>query len=129
MSSIGERLQHTRETQGMTLQEVSHAINIKEEYLSAVESNEFDCIPGVVFVKGFIRTYGNYLGLDGTALVEEYKREYVHKTPQPEVRSAVKEKRVPVQKKPAYSRAILRQRITVMAGIILFLLLIIWLLW
>lgn len=111
MSSIGERLQHTRETQGMTLQEVSHAINIKEEYLSAVESNEFDCIPGVVFVKGFIRTYGNYLGLDGTALVEEYKREYVHKTPQPEVRSAVKEngylyRRSPPTAVPVYASAL-----------------------
>lgn len=129
MSSIGERLQHTREAQGMTLQEVSHATNIKEDYLRAIEQSNFDYIPGVVFVKGFIRTYGIYLGLDGAALVEEYKREYVHKTPQPEVRSAVVETPPPVQKVPAYSRASVRQRITVMAGIILFLLLIIWLLW
>ena len=86
MSSIGTRLRQERERQGRTLKEVADATNIKEAYLAAVETEKFDTIPGVVFVKGFIRTYANYLGLNGDALVEEYKESFVSRTPQPEVR-------------------------------------------
>jgi cytoskeleton protein RodZ len=41
--------------------------------LRAVEDNQYSKIPGEVFVKGILRTYGNYLGLDGTKLIEQYK--------------------------------------------------------
>lgn len=67
-SSIGEVLRLAREQQGLTLQDVSDALNIKREYLEALEKDEYDAIPGAVFVKGFIRNYGNFLELDGIAL-------------------------------------------------------------
>lgn len=59
-SSIGDVLRLAREQQGLTLQDVSEALNIKREYLEALEANEYDAIPGAVFVKGFIRNYGNF---------------------------------------------------------------------
>ena len=127
LSSIGTRLRQERERQGRTLKEVADATNIKEAYLAAVETERFDTIPGVVFVKGFIRTYANYLGLNGDALVEEYKESFVSRTPQPEVRPVTGN---PVRKERGKERRRQGkwQEITLVAGIILFLLLIIWLL-
>ena len=80
-SSIGDVLRLAREQQGLTLQDVSEALNIKREYLEALEANEYDAIPGAVFVKGFIRNYGNFLELDGIALVQEYKASVEERTP------------------------------------------------
>lgn len=88
-SSIGDVLRLAREQQGLTLQDVSEALNIKREYLEALEANEYDAIPGAVFVKGFIRNYGNFLELDGIALVQEYKASVEERTPRPEVRTIV----------------------------------------
>ena len=66
MSSIGNILRTERETQGRTLTEVSKAVYIKTKYLSALEEENFAVIPGEVYVKGFIRAYASYLGMDGT---------------------------------------------------------------
>ena len=85
MSSIGRVLQQEREQQGRTLKEVSDAVNIKEAYLDALEKENFDVIPGAVVVKGFIRTYAEYLGLDGAELVTAYKKDVVARKPKPEV--------------------------------------------
>ena len=70
MPTVGEVLRTERERQGRTLKEISDALNIKRQYLAALEEDRYDDIPGVVFVKGFIRNYGNCLGMDGGALVD-----------------------------------------------------------
>ena len=59
MPTVGEVLRTERERQGRTLKEISDALNIKRQYLAALEEDRYDDIPGVVFVKGFIRNYGN----------------------------------------------------------------------
>lgn len=92
-SSIGEVLRLAREQQGLTLQDVSDALNIKREYLEALEKDEYDAIPGAVFVKGFLRNYGIFLELDGIALAREYKENVEERTPQPEVRTIMPVKR------------------------------------
>lgn len=99
MTSIGTVLQEKRVQQGRTLQEVSDALNIKKEYLEALESETYDVIPGAVFVKGFIRNYGNYLGLDGPKIVEQYKASYEQWRPKPEVRPVAKKKKKKVKPK------------------------------
>lgn len=86
MPTVGEVLRMERERQGRTLKEISDALNIKRQYLAALEEDRYDDIPGVVFVKGFIRNYGNCLGMDGGALVDTYKASLTGRTPQPEVR-------------------------------------------
>ncbi|MBR1591128.1 MAG: helix-turn-helix domain-containing protein, partial [Acidaminococcaceae bacterium] len=52
---------------------VAQETNIRKIYLEAVEKNDYAALSGDVFVKGIMRTYGNYLGIDGAKLVEEYK--------------------------------------------------------
>ena len=124
-SSIGEVLRLAREQQGLTLQDVSDALNIKREYLEALEKDEYDAIPGAVFVKGFLRNYGIFLELDGIALAREYKENVEERTPQPEVRTIMPVKDSNKKKKQRQGKW---PEITIIAGIIIFLLLIIWIL-
>lgn len=72
---VGKTLQDARVANGVSLDTVARETNIRKIYLEAIEKNEFAALSGEVFVKGVIRTYGNYLGLDGAQLVEEYKAE------------------------------------------------------
>lgn len=74
MNRIGEYLKKLRTEKHLTIDEVSAATGIRSQYLDALEKCEYNKIPGDVFIKGFIRNYGNSLGADGNALVEEYKQ-------------------------------------------------------
>ena len=56
--------------------EVEARTKIRAKYLRAIENEEWDLLPGPVYVKSFLRTYGDYLGLDSRLLVDEYKRRY-----------------------------------------------------
>jgi len=58
--------------------EIEAGTKIRAKYLRALENEEWDLLPGPTFVKSFLRTYGQALGLDGRALVEEYKLHYEH---------------------------------------------------
>ena len=68
-----KKLKEAREKKGLSFQEIQDAIKIREKYLEALENNDFDVIPGEAYVRAFIKSYGNHLGLDGEELVEEYK--------------------------------------------------------
>jgi cytoskeletal protein RodZ len=56
--------------------EVEAATKIRAKYLRALENEEWDLLPGPTFVKTFLRTYADYLGLDARNLVEEYRSRY-----------------------------------------------------
>ena len=70
---IGKVLQDARVAKNLTLDRAARETNIRKAYLEAIEKNDFAALQGDVFVKGVMRTYGNYLGLDGVKLVDEYK--------------------------------------------------------
>ena len=70
---IGKVLQDARIAKNISLDTAAQETNIRKAYLDAIEQNDFATLQGDVFVKGIMRTYGNYLGLDGAKLVEEYK--------------------------------------------------------
>jgi len=56
--------------------EIEATTKIRAKYLRALENEEWDLLPGPTFVKSFLRTYAQALGLDGKALVEEYRLEH-----------------------------------------------------
>jgi hypothetical protein len=56
--------------------EVESATKIRARYLRAIENEEWDALPGPVYIKSFLRTYADYLGLDSRMLVDEFKREF-----------------------------------------------------
>ena len=74
MKHIGEYLKQRRCEKNITLEEVASQTGIREQYLTALESGDFEKIPGDVFIKGFIRDYGNFLEENGNDLVEAYTK-------------------------------------------------------
>ena len=72
--AIGQRLRAARELRRLTLDSVEEATHIRRTYLLAIEEGRAEDVPGEVFLKGFIRTYANHLGLDGAEIVEGYKQ-------------------------------------------------------
>jgi cytoskeleton protein RodZ len=62
--------------QKIDIAEVEAATKIRAKYLRALENEEFSLLPGNTFVKTFLRTYAEYLGLDSQLLVEEYRVDY-----------------------------------------------------
>ena len=125
MSSIGNILRTERETQGRTLTEVSKAVYIKTKYLSALEEENFAAIPGEVYVKGFIRAYASYLGMDGEELVAQYDGPSESILLQKETPTAVTE--VGKGRRRRRSKTVSWTEITIIVGVILFILLIVWL--
>src|SRR5271169_439320 len=78
MPEIGATLREARMRERIDVSEVEATTKIRAKYLRALENEEWDLLPGPTFVKSFLRTYGNALGLDGRAMVEEYKLHYEH---------------------------------------------------
>jgi helix-turn-helix protein len=62
------------------ISEVEMRTKIRAKYLRAIENEEWDLLPGQVYVKSFLRTYGDFLGLDSRMLIEEFKRRYERPT-------------------------------------------------
>ncbi len=58
------------------MSEVEARTKIRAKYLRAIENEEWDLLPGPIYVKSFLRTYGDFLGLDSRLLVDEFKRRY-----------------------------------------------------
>jgi helix-turn-helix protein len=73
MPEIGQTLRETRMRNRIDITEVEAGTKIRAKYLRALENEEFGMLPGPTFVKTFLRTYAEALGLDGKLLIEEYK--------------------------------------------------------
>jgi cytoskeleton protein RodZ len=70
--AFGESLKREREMRGITLQEVSAATRIAVRFLQAIETEQWDQLPGGVFNRGFVRAVAHYLGLDEESVLAEY---------------------------------------------------------
>ena len=77
MPGIGETLREARTAAGIQLDDAERTIRIRIRYLDALENEEWDVLPGDAYVRGFLHTYADFLGLDGAALVDEYDRQEV----------------------------------------------------
>ncbi len=63
--SVGEILRRARIKQDASVEELGRDLNIRPELLMALEANDYERLPGKVYVVGFVRTYAEALGLDG----------------------------------------------------------------
>jgi hypothetical protein len=73
MADIGATLREARMRQRIDISEIESETKIRAKYLRALENEEWDLLPGPTYVKSFMRTYAEALGLDGKLLIEEYK--------------------------------------------------------
>jgi cytoskeletal protein RodZ len=76
MPTIGETLREARMRQHLDIADVERQTKIRAKYLRALENGEFSMLPGPTFVKTFLRTYAELLGLDPHALVEQYRAQH-----------------------------------------------------
>jgi cytoskeletal protein RodZ len=72
MFEIGATLREARERRQLTWEQVEADTKIRAKYLRALEEEEFNSLPSGTYVRGFLRAYASYLGLDGRLFVDEY---------------------------------------------------------
>ncbi|GAJ14921.1 unnamed protein product [marine sediment metagenome] len=68
----GKVLKNIRELKGTTLEEISKKTKIGLSYLKAIEEDNYKVFPAEIFMKGFLKTYAKYLGLDPEEIVRNY---------------------------------------------------------
>jgi cytoskeleton protein RodZ len=79
MFDIGASLREARTRRGLSLDDVTAGLRIRERYVTALEEERWDLLPGEAYSKGFLRMYAEFLGLDGSLYIDEYnERVIVH---------------------------------------------------
>jgi cytoskeleton protein RodZ len=74
---IGSSLREARTRQGLDFNEMEFRTKVRAKYLRALEAEQFDQLPGHTYIKGFLRTYADSLGMDGQLYVDEYNSRFV----------------------------------------------------
>ncbi len=72
---VGDVLAHMREARGIELADIASHLRIREQYLVAIEAGDLSHLPGPTYAIGFVRSYANFLGLDGDEAVRLFKGE------------------------------------------------------
>ena len=80
MPALGERFRAAREARGLSLSDVSEQIRIRSVYLAAIEEENWGSIGAPVYIRGFLRTYARFLGLDPEEVVA-----FFNGAPQPSI--------------------------------------------
>jgi cytoskeletal protein RodZ len=74
---IGNSLREARSRRGIDFAQAEQGTKIRGKYLRALEDERFELLPAQTYVKGFLRTYAEYLGLDGQLYVDEFNSRFV----------------------------------------------------
>jgi hypothetical protein len=73
---IGNSLREARVRRGIEFAQAEQATKIRGKYLRSLEEERFELLPSETYVKGFLRTYADYLGLDGQLYVDEFNSRF-----------------------------------------------------
>ena len=113
MFEIGHSLREARERQGLGYPEIELATKIRAKYIRALEEEDFTSIPGDAYIRGFLRTYADYLGLDGDVYVDEYASRFITSW-RDEIPPRRERRKIRTRERPIERRAVL----LVLAGIV-----------
>ncbi|KEO84195.1 helix-turn-helix domain-containing protein [Tumebacillus flagellatus] len=72
MQELGTEIKQAREQKGLTLEQVQADTKIRTRYLEAIEQGDLSALPGLVYARGFIKSYAEYLGMNGHELLERH---------------------------------------------------------
>lgn len=114
MFEIGNSLREARERQGLGYPEIELATKIRAKYIRALEEEDFTTIPGDAYIRGFLRSYAEYLGLDGDVYVDEYASRFITSW-RDELPPRRERRRIRIREQPIRRRTVL----LVLAGIAL----------
>lgn len=121
MADIGEKLRSAREAKGLSIEDIEKATKIQGRYLTAIEQDEFDKLPGDFYVRAFIRQYAQVVGIDGKQLLSEYHNEIPQAEPEEYVEDSIDNKSEEVRKTTSSKKKLWKEylpRIIVGVGVI-----------
>jgi Helix-turn-helix domain len=90
MFQIGPSLREARTRRGLSPADVHKAVRIRERYLTALEEERWDMLPGDAYTKGFLRTYAEFLGLNGQLYIDEFNARIAQHDDEPLVPESLK---------------------------------------
>ncbi|GFN31826.1 helix-turn-helix domain-containing protein [Paenibacillus xylaniclasticus] len=93
MSELGELLKKAREQRGLSLDDIQEATKIRKRYLEAIESGDYKVLPGTFYVRAFVKTYAEEVGLDPDDVLRLYKHEIPEAAPESVVEPIVRQPR------------------------------------
>ena len=121
MADIGDKLRSAREAKGLSIEDIEKTTKIQGRYLTAIEQNDFDKLPGDFYVRAFIRQYAQIVGLDGKKLLSEYHEDIPKAEPEEFVEDSIDNKSEEVRKTTSNKKKIWQDylpRIIVGLGIV-----------
>ena len=113
MKEIGEKLKETRESMGISIEEVAEDLKLRPSQIENIEAGNLEEFKDVFFVKYFIRDYAKYLGLDYEEMVDafnEYLFDYTSKISLEDVQKAKKKVKNQEEKKRIMSQYTIEYR-------------------
>ncbi|HUD19491.1 MAG TPA: helix-turn-helix domain-containing protein [Patescibacteria group bacterium] len=75
MKTVGEMLQEARQSKHLTLEDIEEGTKIRLKFLRAIEANDFSTMPSLSYAKGFVKNYGEYLGMDSRVVLAFFRRQ------------------------------------------------------
>jgi len=84
-TTLGERLQQARKDKHIDIERVAKDIQIRAEYIQAIEDSNYTALPSTVFVKNYVRKYAQYLRFDKALTEELLTEELAVYTPDPDI--------------------------------------------
>ncbi|MBW8037707.1 helix-turn-helix domain-containing protein [Lactobacillus helveticus] len=122
MADIGEKLKSAREAKGLSIEDIEKATKIQSRYLTAIEKNEFDKLPGDFYVRAFIRQYAQVVGLDGKELLSDYHEDVPEADPDEYVENSIDNKSEEVRETTNNKKSLWKNylpRIAIALGVII----------
>jgi transcriptional regulator with XRE-family HTH domain len=89
MFDIGASLREARTRRGLSLDDVTSGLRIRERYVTALEEERWELMPAEAYTKGFLRMYAEFLGLNGTLYLDEYNERFAAQDDEPFIRESL----------------------------------------
>ncbi|MGP0583808.1 RodZ domain-containing protein [Paenibacillus timonensis] len=93
MSDLGQQLREARLARGLSLDDVQELTKIRKRYLEAIEMGDYKVLPGSFYVRAFIKTYAETVGLDADELLAEHRQNVPSSAPEPTMEPVIQKRR------------------------------------
>ncbi|WP_430522304.1 RodZ domain-containing protein [Paenibacillus brevis] len=93
VSDLGQKLKEARLARGMTLDDVQELTKIRTRYLEAIEAGDYKVLPGSFYVRAFIKTYAEAVGIDPDELLTEHRQHVPDPAPEPTMEPVLQKRR------------------------------------
>ncbi|SMF02694.1 cytoskeleton protein RodZ [Paenibacillus barengoltzii] len=93
VSDLGQQLREARLARGLSLDDVQEMTKIRKRYLEAIEMGDYKVLPGSFYVRAFIKTYAETVGLDADELLAEHRQNVPSTAPEPTMEPVIQKRR------------------------------------